>query len=108
MKATKKQIEKGKSLAKSLKIDIVYVNDKGEYFTNENLAQLSVKGDKQRYQALNYSTSVDATAESEELAEIKSLKTVYEVQAILDTELESEGREEIIKACEDRIAELNK
>ena len=107
MKATKEQIEKGKGIAIKLKTDTLFINEKGEYFTSENRAQLSVKGDKQKYQKLDYSTSFTAAdAESEELAEIKALKTVDEVQTILDLELEGAGRETIIKACEDRIAEL--
>lgn len=107
MKATKEQIEKGKELAEKLKTDILFINEAGEYFTSENLAQLSVKGDKKKYQRLEYSTSPVAE-ENEELAEINSLNTVEEVQAILDLELEGAGREEIIDACEARIKELNK
>lgn len=109
MKATNEQIEKGKGIAKQLKTDTLFINDKGEYFTDENRAQLSVKGDKKKYQKLDYSTSFTADdAEAEELAEIKALQSVDEVQAILDLELEGAGRESIIKACEDRLAELQK
>ncbi|NDV93543.1 hypothetical protein D0T84_01250 [Dysgonomonas sp. 521] len=107
MKANQKQIEKGKSIAKQLKTDTLFINDKGEYFTSENRAQLSVNGDKKKYQKLDYSTSFsNENDEAEELAEIKALQSVDEVQAILDLELEGAGRETIIKACEDRIAEL--
>ena len=111
MKATKKQIEKGGALAKQLKTVILFINENGEFFTSENLAQLSVKGDKKKYQKLDYSKSVTTDiddSEAEELAEIKALQAEDKVQAILDLELESAGREKIIKACEDRIAELKK
>lgn len=107
MKANQEQIEKGKGVAKQLKTDILFINESGEFFTNENLAQLSVKGNKEKYQKLDYSTSFTAdNAEAEELAEIKALQTIDEVQAILDLELEGAGRETIIKVCEDRITEL--
>ena len=108
MKATNKQIDKGQKLAKNLKTDILYINDNGEFFTSENLALLSVKNDKNRCQKLDYSAVIKSDEASEELTEIKSLKTIDEVQSILDTELEGAGREEIIKACEDRIRELEK
>lgn len=109
MKANKDQIKNGKSIARQLKTDTLFINEKGEFFTSENLAQLSVKGDKNKYQKLDYSTSFSTDdAEAEELTEIKALKTISEVQAILDQELEGADRGTIIKACEDRIAELNK
>lgn len=108
MKATEKQIEVGKAHAEKLKKDVLYINEAGEYFTCENLAQLSVKGDKKKYQKLDYSTTAVSTDETEELAEIAALQTVDEVQAILDLELEGAGREAIIKACEVRIKELEK
>ncbi len=106
MKATKEQIDKGKELAEKLKTDILFINKAGEYFTDENLAQLSVK-DKNEYQQLEYSTSA-VTEENEELAEINSLNKVEDVQAILDLELEGSNREAIIDACKARIKELNK
>lgn len=108
MHATNDQIEKGKGIAAKLKTDVLYINVNGEYFTSENLAQLSVKGDKKKYQKLDYSTSLVSNDEAEELAEIKAMKTVDEVQSILDLELEGAGRESIIEACEARIKELAK
>jgi hypothetical protein len=107
MKANQEQTQKGKSLAGRLKTDTLFVNERGEFFTSENLAQLSVKGDKKKYRKLDYSTPFAADdAEAEELAEIKALQSTDDVQVILDVELEGLGRETITKACEDRIAEL--
>lgn len=108
-KATAKQIEAGKDIAAKLKKDVLYINEAGEYFTSENLAQLSVKGDKNKYQKLDYSTVLtESNTETEELAEINALQTVDEVHAILDLELEGAGRESVIEACEARIKELQK
>ena len=106
MKVTAKQVESGKDIAAKLKTNVLYINEAGEYFTSENLAQLSVYGDKKKYQKLDYSTTAVSTDETEELTEIAALQTVDEVQAILDLELEGAGREAIIKACEARIKEL--
>lgn len=69
MKATKNQIEKGREQAERLKVTILYINNKGEYFTSENLAQLSVKGDKKKYQKLDYSTSASIDTDAEQLEE---------------------------------------
>lgn len=46
MKITDEQKTKGIEIATGLKITVLYINDKGEFFTSENLAQLSVAGDK--------------------------------------------------------------
>ncbi|MBD8348583.1 hypothetical protein [Dysgonomonas sp. HGC4] len=107
MTATAEQIEKGKEIAKDLKVKKLYLNDKGEFFTSQNLASLSVKADKKKYTTLDYSTTSLASAdELEELAQIYALETVEEVDEILDVELEGEGRREIIEACETRKQQL--
>lgn len=107
MKATADQIEKGKEIAEKLKVNTLYLNENGEYFTSLNLVNLSVKSDKKKFCTLEYSTASSASAdEQEELEQIKALETVEEVQDILDTELEGEGRAEIIAACEARIEQL--
>ena len=107
MKVTNEQIEKGKGIAVRLKTNVLYVNESGEYFSRENLAQLSVKGDKKKYQKLDYSTVLaESNADAEELAEIAALQTIDEVQAILDLELEGAGRKSIIEASKARIKEL--
>lgn len=107
MNATAEQIEKGKKIAKELKVNTLYLNEKGEYFTSLNLASLSVKGDKKKYTTLDYSTTpLVSDDEREELEQIQALETIEEVQDILDTELEGEGRGEIIAACEARIDQL--
>jgi hypothetical protein len=106
MNATNEQIEKGKELAEKLKVTVLYINDKGEYFTSDNLAQLSVKGDKKKYQKLDYSAAVKDEIEDDEIQEINKLQTVEEVQALLDIELEGENRSDVVEACKSRIEEL--
>lgn len=49
MKITKDHSERAKGLFKANpKIDILYVNEKGEFFTNKNYALASVKGNKSK------------------------------------------------------------
>ena len=105
MNITNEQRAEAQKTAEKLKVATLYVNDKGEYFTSENLAQLSVASDKKRYQKLDFSTG--SSEESEDIfAQINELQTVEEVQTILDAELEGVGDAAIIEACEARINEL--
>lgn len=106
MKITDEQRTKGQELAKQMRTDVLYVNETGEYFTSENLAQLSVAGDKKKYQKLDFAPAVDEEDLEVTIELIKSLETVEEVQTILDAELEGAGDAELIAACEARIAEL--
>lgn len=105
MKITDEQKTKGIEIATGLKITVLYINDKGEFFTSENLAQLSVAGDKKKYQKLDFALAVEEDFEVT-VEMIHSLDTVEEVQTILDAELVGLGDAEIIAACEARIEEL--
>lgn len=105
MKITDEQKAKAQELAEKLKVGWLYVNDKGEYFTSENLAQLSVGGDKKKYFMLGFDPAVQE--ENETLLKINALESVEEVQAILDAEIEGAGDAEIMETCEARIKELN-
>lgn len=112
MKATKKQIEEGKSIAAKLRVQKLYLNKNGEFFTSENLASLSVGHKKEDFVGLDYS-SVKVQAESEtdldkEIEDINALDSVEDVQDVLDIEMESAKRAKIIAACESRIKELVK
>lgn len=105
MKITDEQRAKAQELAEKLKVSKLYVNDKGEYFTSENLAQLSVEGNKKKYQKLDFAPVANEEAD-DIFAQIKALQTVEEVQAILDAEIEGAGDAELMDACEARINEL--
>ncbi|MDR0829648.1 MAG: hypothetical protein LBN95_06015 [Prevotellaceae bacterium] len=48
MTATKEQKEKALEIAKKQKINAVWVNEKGEFFTTENYAMLSVGNKKDK------------------------------------------------------------
>lgn len=48
MQVTREQKEKGKEISGKSKCT-VYVNESGEFFTSQNLASLSVNGNKEKY-----------------------------------------------------------
>lgn len=107
MKISEETKQRGEELAGELKASVLYVNDKNEFFTTENLAALSVSGNKKKYQKLDFGTqTTEEAGVSVEL--IQSLETIEEVQAILDAEIEGAGDAAIMEACESRIAELKK
>lgn len=49
MEVSKELKEKALSVAKTQKLEAVWVNNKNEIFTSENLASLSVKGKKEDF-----------------------------------------------------------
>lgn len=49
MNLTQKQQDKAQSIIKELDLKEIFINDKGEFFTTENLAKLSVKGDSKKF-----------------------------------------------------------
>lgn len=55
--AIKKEAQK---IGKQLGVSELFVNTKGEFFTQENLALFSVKGDKESYEKLTVSIAAEA------------------------------------------------
>lgn len=107
MKISEETKQRGEELASDLKVGVLYVNDKNEFFTSENLAALSVSGNKTKYQKLDF--GIQETQELKVTVEkIEALESIEEIQAILDAEIEGAGDAEIMEACESRIAELKK
>lgn len=107
MKITEETRQRGKELAGELKASVLFVNDKNEFFTSENLASLSVSGNKAKFQKLDF--VIQETKDLEVTIEvIEGLETIEEVQAILDAEIIGAGDAAIMDACEARIAELKK
>lgn len=106
MKISEEIKNKGQKFAEQMKVSVLYVNEKGEFFSSENLAQLSVKGDKKKYEKLDFTPVVEDPALEVSVEMIQSLQTVEEVQAILDAEIEGAGDADIMDACEARIKEL--
>ena len=60
MQVTKEQKTKAAELAKKHKVSVLWVNKKGEFFTTENSASLSVNGKKDDFAKINITAKVAA------------------------------------------------
>jgi hypothetical protein len=58
MQVTKEQKAKAAEIAKAQKIKAVWVNEKGEFFTAEDLASLSVDGKKEKFAKIDTTAKV--------------------------------------------------
>jgi hypothetical protein len=68
---SKEQKKKAAEIARKHKVDTVFVNDKNEYFTQQNLVELSVNGDKEKYGSL----SLKSYSEPAVTGDVKETKT---------------------------------
>jgi hypothetical protein len=59
MQVTKVQKQKAAEIAKAQKITTVWVNASGEFFTTDNLASLSVAGEKDKYAKIDLNAKVE-------------------------------------------------
>lgn len=102
--------EKALRIGKKANVKVIFVNDSGEFFTDEQFAKLSVKADKDRYISINVSDTTTDTDTSDTakivIANIKSLTDLSAVLQILDSEKEGKNRATVIAAAEAKIAEL--
>lgn len=121
MNITQKQHDKAQSLMIELKTDEIFINEGGEFFTSENLASLSVKGDKKKFTKISKTpineASKDETTISEEEA-VKKLKSTEKIDSLdynsemkplitaLKIQTEGNKKSTLIKALEDYKAQL--
>lgn len=49
MNITEKQLDKAQSIMNELNLQKIFINENGEFFSTENLAKLSVKGDTKKF-----------------------------------------------------------
>lgn len=121
MNITKELREKSQSVIKELDLKEVFVNEKGEFFSQENLAGLSVKGDKKKYEKILKTGTKEEINEpvvlTEETAKSKLLSTEKIDTLEFNTELKplfkalklgaKDGKKtSLIKALEDHKASL--
>lgn len=66
MKLTKALIEQAKEIMSDNKVDKVYLNDKGEFFTVHNYAMISVHNDKSKLAEITADTVAPAAGDSTE------------------------------------------
>lgn len=113
MKATKEQVAKAAEIASKCGANKVFVNKKGEYFTNENYAAMSVGGSKEEYCEIVVTPVAEASepdlaaATAEQLiAAAKAATESAQVQTILDAEKAGKGRKTVLEACDAKLKEL--
>jgi hypothetical protein len=112
MKITKDKLKEAQDIAKKYGYKQMFVNNKGELFTSENLASVSVDHDKDKYTEVplnvaTVSTTEKAKVKSDSLTlEIDACTSVEDVEEILNAEKEGENRADVIAACELKIEQL--
>lgn len=82
---TKKIVEQGKQILSANAVPVVYVNDKGEFFTVHNYAMLSVHGNKDKLAEITAQTPVPASGNDEGLyahTSLSDLKKLAKERAI--------------------------
>jgi len=113
MKITKEQKEKGIEIGLKLGQSKMWINDKGEYFTNENFAKNSVGSDKEKFGTIEVTAEVVTEEKTNELgksveliAAIEAATELEAVQAIIDAENEGKKRKSVLEAGAKKIETL--
>lgn len=110
MKISKELLEEGQKLAKKRGYKQLFVNDKGEFFTNKSFAAMSVSYDKEKWAELPLNDGIEHGAEgmgkyttdlgksAEVIAAINAATRGDEVTAILKAESAGKNRKSVIDA----------
>ena len=108
MKITKEQKENGIEIGQKLGQSKMYINEKGEYFTNENFAKNSVGSDKEKFGTIEVTAEVVTEEKTTELGTaIESATELESVQAILDAEKAGKSRKSVLEAGAKKIETFN-
>jgi len=113
MKVTDKIRKQGEELAEKHGFKRIFVNEKGEFFSNQSYAAHSVGGDMTKYAEIALGTAVEATATNDlgkaadVIAAIEASSDVEEVRAILEAEVAGKDRKSVVEAASKKIAALN-
>ena len=107
MNITDKQKAQAAELFKKHGFNKLFMNERGEFFSIENLAASSVSGDKAKYMQVD-PISVNSSGKSSEAAaalieQINTADTAEKVQMILDAELKSSKRKSVIDAANKKL-----
>lgn len=118
MKITNEIKKRAQEVAEKSGLSVIFVNDKGEFFSNENFAALSVKSDKSKYAKIKVSAASDDSEDekgtndlgtvAEVIASIEAAETVDAVEAIVKAEKEGKARKTILESGAKKIALLTK
>jgi hypothetical protein len=83
----------------------IYINEKGEFFSTENYAKMSVAGDKKKYAKVEEGTVTNKTVQKNANELIKEVATIEDLE-VLENLIKDETRKTVIDAIERRIVEL--
>lgn len=118
LKITSETKKRAEDVATKNGLSMIFVNDKGEFFSNENFAALSVKSDKSKYAKIEVvAVSDDSEPEkstndlgtaTEVVAAIESAESVDAVEAIVKAEKEGKNRKTVLEAGAKKITQLTK
>lgn len=117
LKITSETKKRAEEVAKKNGLNVIFVNDKGEFFSNENFASLSVKADKSRYAKIeavvidfldDEKGTNDLGTVAEVVAAIEVAETVETVEAIIKAETEGKNRKTVLEAGAKKITQLTK
>lgn len=116
MKITDLKLKAARELAEKHGYTELYVNDKGEFFTSQNYAAMSVNNDKAKWAKVELiavvekeqKATTDLQKTAEVLAEIEAATEVAVVEAIAKAEAEGKNRKSVIFSAEKKIESLSK
>lgn len=118
LKITSETKKRAEEVAEKNGLNVIFVNDKGEFFSNENFAALSVKSNKSKYAKIEVVTvSDDSEPEkstndlgtvTEVVAAIETAESVDAVEAIVKAEKEGKNRKTVLEAGAKKITQLTK
>ncbi|MFV0378341.1 MAG: hypothetical protein ACK5JD_13690 [Mangrovibacterium sp.] len=112
MKVTDKIRKQAVELAEKHGFRQIWVNEKGEFFSNQSYAAHSVGGDITKYAEIALGAAVEATATNDlgkaadVIAAIEGAADAEAVQAILKAEQEGKNRKSVIEAASKKLAAL--
>ncbi len=112
MKLTDKIRKQAAELAQKHGFSQLWVNEKGEFFSNQSYAVHSVGGDKSKWTEVPIGVAVETNATNDlgkaadVIAAIEKAETAEEVRAILDAEVAGKNRKSVIEAGDKKLISL--
>ena len=115
MTITNKVREIAQVLGRKHKLAKVWVNESGEVFSEEQFAKSSVKGDKDKYAAVEVTAEVSKPEKTtnelgtvqEVIAAIEAAEAAESVQAIIDAEKTGKNRKTVLEAAVKKLNTFN-
>ena len=116
MKITVSQQKQAVGIAEEHGFKEIFINEKGEFFSNSSYAALSVSNDKEKWAKVDIGTGTATAAPGTNdlgpsknvVAQIEASLDVAEIEAIANAEAEGKNRKPIINAASRRIESLSK